>query len=44
MFSVMSSWMIESEERMGVYGEGRKEEIEEKLDEVLYEFVKEGKW
>lgn len=44
MFSLISSSIIESEESMVLYGQGSKEEIEQKLHQLFYQFVKEAKW
>ncbi|MED1750409.1 MULTISPECIES: BglG family transcription antiterminator [Bacillus] len=44
MFSLISSSIIESEESMALYGHGAKEEIEQKLHQLFYQFVKEAKW
>lgn len=44
MFSLISSSIIESEESMALYGQGTKENIEQKLHQLFYQFVKEAKW
>lgn len=44
MFSLISSSIIESEESMTLYGHGSKEDIEQKLHQLFYQFVKEAKW
>lgn len=44
MFSLISSSIIESEESMALYGQGTKEDIEQKLHQLFYQFVKEAKW
>ncbi|MFS0655910.1 BglG family transcription antiterminator [Bacillus sp. 179-C3.3 HS] len=44
MFSLISSSMIESEESMALYGHGTKEDIQHKLNQLFYQFVKEAKW
>lgn len=44
MFSLISSSIIESEESMALYGQGTKEDIELKLHQLFYQFVKEAKW
>ncbi|MFA9145068.1 BglG family transcription antiterminator [Bacillus safensis] len=44
MFSLISSSIIESEESMALYGQGKKEDIEQKLHQLFYQFVKEAKW
>ncbi|KML09951.1 PTS sugar transporter subunit IIA [Bacillus safensis] len=44
MFSLISSSIIESEESMALYGQGTMEDIEQKLHQLFYQFVKEAKW
>ncbi|MGG0526543.1 BglG family transcription antiterminator [Bacillus pumilus] len=44
MFSLISSSIIESEESMTLYGHGSEGDIEQKLHQLFYQFVKEAKW
>ncbi|UYO36023.1 PRD domain-containing protein [Bacillus zhangzhouensis] len=44
MFSLISSSIIESEESIALYGQGTKEDIEQRLHQLFYQFIKEANW